>query len=125
MLVFSAESASPLLLNQSVRMSFTACASSWFSQNTQKSSAYLTTARLLSSSPRFRCFIPRASSIPCSAILASKGLITPPTMLQTLGNFFRGRLWCLRRRIDAEHDPDLLLVNLNALHQRPNDLAAR
>ena len=44
----------------------------------QKSSAYLTTARLLSSSPRFRCFTPRASSMPCSAILASKGLITPP-----------------------------------------------
>ena len=47
--------------------------------------------------------------------------ITPPTMLQTtlLGAPFK------RGRTDAIHDADLLLVDLDLLHQGPDDLSSR
>lgn len=49
------------------------------------------------------------------------GVITPPTMLRTtlLGAPFK-RGWT-----DPVHDADLLLVNLDSLHQRPDDLTPR
>src|SRR5215471_9668877 len=49
------------------------------------------------------------------------GIITPPTMLQTtlLGAPFK------RGRTDPIHDADLLLVDLDLLHQGPDDLPSR
>ena len=49
------------------------------------------------------------------------GIITPPTMLRTtlLGASFK-RGWA-----DPIHDADLLLVDLDSLHQRPDDLTSR
>src|SRR3954454_21636273 len=54
-------------------------------------------------------------------MLASKGLTTPPTMLQTtsLGASLK------RGRTDPIHDADLLLVDLDLLHQGPNHLPPR
>src|SRR5262249_38259138 len=49
------------------------------------------------------------------------GIVTPPTMLQTtlLGAPFK------RGRTDPIHDADLLLVDLDLLHQSPDDLPSR
>src|SRR5262245_57746003 len=54
-------------------------------------------------------------------MLARSGERTPPTMLQTtlLGAFLK-RGWT-----HAIHDADLLLVDLDLLHQSPNDLPPR
>src|ERR1700757_3338901 len=54
-------------------------------------------------------------------MLASRGLITPPTMLQRtlLGASLK------RGGTDPIHDADLLLVDLDLLHQSPNDLPSR
>ncbi len=51
----------------------------------------------------------------------NNGAITPPTMLQTTrwGPRFK------RGRTDPIHDANLLLVDLDLLHQRPNDLPSR
>src|SRR3954466_5670061 len=54
-------------------------------------------------------------------MFANKGLTTPPTMLRTtlLGA-------CLKRGwTDPIHDADLLFVDLDLLHQGPNDLPSR
>src|SRR3954462_11539738 len=53
--------------------------------------------------------------------LLRTGEITPPTMLQTtlLGATLK-RGWT-----DSIHDAHLLLVDLDFLHQRPNDLPSR
>src|SRR3954464_14209180 len=52
---------------------------------------------------------------------ASRGEITPPTMLRTtlLGAPFK------RGGTDPIHDTDLLLVDLDSLHQGPDDLPSR
>src|SRR5271166_5522900 len=52
---------------------------------------------------------------------ANNGEITPPTMLQTtlLGASFK------RGRTDPIHDADLLFVDLDFLHQRPNNVPSR
>ena len=52
-------------------------------------------------------------------------LTTLPTMVQTLGIFFGRGGWSERRRIDAEDDAHLLLVDFYPLDQGSNDLAAR
>ena len=54
-------------------------------------------------------------------MLAKRGLITPPTMLQTtlLGASLK------RGRTDPIHDADLLLIDLDFLHQRPNNFPSR
>src|SRR5271165_5310722 len=54
-------------------------------------------------------------------MLASSGLTTPPTMLQRtlLGASLK------RGRTNPIHDADLLLVDLDLLHQGPNDLPSR
>src|SRR3954471_16638130 len=51
----------------------------------------------------------------------NRGEITPPTMLRTtlLGAPFK------RGGTDPIHDANLLLVDLDLLHQRPDDLPAR
>jgi hypothetical protein len=54
-------------------------------------------------------------------MLAKSGLITPPTMLRrTLLGAALKRGWT-----DPIHDADLLLVDLDFLHQGPNDLPSR
>src|SRR5512147_2871994 len=53
-------------------------------------------------------------------MLARSGLITPPTMLQTtLSGASLKRGWT-----DSIHDADLLLIDLDLLHQGPNDLTS-
>lgn len=59
---------------------------------------------------------------PTEAGTPQGGPLTPPTMWQTLGIFFGGSGW--RRRIHTENNTDLLLVNLNALDKRPDNLSA-
>src|SRR6266700_1037645 len=62
---------------------------------------------------------------PSDTGIAQGGILTPPTMLQTLGVFFGRREWCERGRIHTKHDTDLLLVNFHPLDEGPNDLPAR
>src|SRR3954469_17617457 len=52
---------------------------------------------------------------------ANKGETTPPTMLRTilLGAPFK------RGRADPIHDADLLLIDLDPLHQSPDDRTSR
>src|SRR3989442_8217687 len=119
--VFSWERERPRLSNHSCRV-LTACsASSLLSQNTTKSSAYLTTARGPRISPLLLCLTPKASSMPCSAIFANRGLITPPTIWQNTAV----RAWATGGRGHSKDDRHLLFVNLHAPDHRANNLAPR
>src|SRR2546426_9130596 len=90
-----------------------------------KSSAYLTKVRLrrLSRLPLFPVALYHSSrslpmaaltsaSMPCSAILARRGDLTPPTKLQTF--FFGVRI--ARVRIDPKYDVDLIASHFYPLH---------
>src|SRR5947209_11601648 len=120
--VFSGERDSPRLANQSGRIrSLTTRASSWLSQNTTKSSAYRTTARFPMLVPWVSCLTPRAASMPCSAMFSRSGEITPQTILQTAPfGAFNKRVG--RHLVNHAH---FIRVDLDPLHQRPNDLPPR
>src|SRR5215469_9260253 len=57
-------------------------------------------------------------SIPCKAMFAKSGEITPPPMWQN------ALLRAEHKRVgsDPKDDPDLLLINLDSLDQRPNQV---
>src|SRR5712691_2183362 len=110
-------------------VSFSIISLLWWAK--MKSSAYLTHVRLrrLSRLPLFPVALyhsfrslPMAAltsaSMPCSAILARRGDITPPTKLQTF--FFEVRI--ARVRIDSKDDIDLVLGYFDPLHEGPDEV---